>query len=272
MTSEDRSGKNKDKWSYKCLSEFLGVFILVFTVGMNIVTKSPATALSAAGALVSMIYALGYFSGAHFNPAVTLAVVLGDKDRAGDGEKCSYTRGACYVFAQLLAAILAGHLYGCFHKAGPNAKIAFPLEVAKGYSFLSAGFAELFFTFLLAYTVLATATSSTAKGKFEQTKQIFYFALAIASCVIAGGFAIGGISGGELNPAVCFGISFANLGPAGHKHHHHHGSPPVNFVPFSLWELSGAIIAAMTYRLTHAREYKSGGNLVDSIRNLRVKS
>merc|ERR1719422_1778701 len=55
-------------------SEFLGTFMLVFTVGLNLVMKSPATPWSAAAALMCMIYSLGDVSGGHFNPAVTLAI------------------------------------------------------------------------------------------------------------------------------------------------------------------------------------------------------
>mmetsp|Transcript_43234 Transcript_43234/g.69093 ORF Transcript_43234/g.69093 Transcript_43234/m.69093 type:complete len:1036 (+) Transcript_43234:78-3185(+) len=227
----------------KCLSEFLGVFTLTMTVGLNIISKSPATALSAAGALMSMIYSLGYISGAHLNPAVTLAVVL-----SGRG-KCEPHVGVVYALVQILAALLAGHFYAGFHVAGPNKHESFILAPGKGYSLGVAGMSELFFTFVLAYTVLAVATVTPTMLK--QTKQCFYSGLAIASCVIAGGFAIGGISGGELNPAVSLGISVANIATnaSGHR------SALVNFFPFSMWELCGAIIAAIVFRATHSSEY-----------------
>jgi len=224
-------------WGKKCLSEFLGVFFLVMTVGLNVISKSPATALSAAAALMCMIYSLGDISGAHFNPAVTLAVVLGGRG------KCSPSMGISYVCAHFLAAVMAGHLYAGFHMAGPNRDVSFPLEPARGYSFFTAGLLEMFFTGVLAYTVLAVAT--TAKP------QIYNFGLTIASCVIAGGFAVGSISGGELNPAVSLGISFANLGHKGVGHQ----APPINFVPFALWELCGGMIAAVIFRITHPDEY-----------------
>merc|ERR1719271_1497846 len=57
----------------KALSEFLGTFFLVLTVGLNVTGGSPAPALSIGASLMCMIYALGSVSGAHFNPAVTLA-------------------------------------------------------------------------------------------------------------------------------------------------------------------------------------------------------
>jgi len=243
----------------KCLSEFLGVFMLTMTVGLNIISKSPATALSAAGALMSMIYSLGYISGAHLNPAVTLAVVL-----SGRG-KCEPHVGVVYALAQILAALLAGHLYAGFHVAGPNKHESFSLAPGKGYSLGVAGMSELFFTFVLAYTVLAVATVTPTMLK--QTKQCFYSGLAIASCVIAGGFAIGGISGGELNPAVSLGIAVANIATNGSGHR----SALVNFFPFSMWELSGAIIAAIVFRATHSSEYiePGVGKIPDAIKIAR---
>merc|ERR1719174_1447215 len=57
------------------LSEFLGTYILVLTVGLNVLGKSQAAAFSIAASLMCMIYALGDVSGAHFNPAVTVAIL-----------------------------------------------------------------------------------------------------------------------------------------------------------------------------------------------------
>merc|ERR1719324_1848418 len=59
----------------KLISEFLGTFILVFTVGLNVLAASPAAAFSIAASLMCMIYALGDVSGANFNPAVTCAIL-----------------------------------------------------------------------------------------------------------------------------------------------------------------------------------------------------
>ena len=54
----------------KCVSEFIGTYFLILTVGLNVLMKSPAGALSIAASLMCMIYALGGVSGANFNPAV----------------------------------------------------------------------------------------------------------------------------------------------------------------------------------------------------------
>merc|ERR1719409_1010342 len=63
----------------KCLSEFLGTYVLVATVGFNVLGGSPAGALSTGASLMVMIYALGGVSGANFNPAVTTCLVLTQK-------------------------------------------------------------------------------------------------------------------------------------------------------------------------------------------------
>ncbi|CAE8735562.1 unnamed protein product [Polarella glacialis] len=85
------AGDFKSQLYVRCLSEFLGTFMLVFTVGLNLVQGSPAVAWAAAAALASMIYFLGSVSGGHFNPAVTLAVVLSDRDT------CSPQDGLLYL-------------------------------------------------------------------------------------------------------------------------------------------------------------------------------
>merc|ERR1719409_2217681 len=67
----------------KCCSEFLGTFFLVLTVGLNVLAKNEAAAWSIAASLMCMIYALGNCSGAHFNPAVTLAIFLSGRGKMG---------------------------------------------------------------------------------------------------------------------------------------------------------------------------------------------
>eukprot|EP00928_Gymnodinium_smaydae_P026895 TRINITY_DN20974_c0_g1_i1.p1 TRINITY_DN20974_c0_g1~~TRINITY_DN20974_c0_g1_i1.p1 ORF type:complete len:564 (-),score=119.27 TRINITY_DN20974_c0_g1_i1:200-1891(-) len=220
----------------KLLSEFLGTFLLVLTVGLNITTQSAATALSAASALMCMVYALGDVSGGHFNPAVSLAIHLRD-------EMSTATNLMLFVATQFLAGTCAGAIYAAIHLTGPHKDITHALKPGVGFGVAAAGCAEFFATAVLAYVVLAVATSTATKGND-------YFGLAIGWCVVAGGFGLGGVSGGELNPAVSAGIAVANyVSP---------GVLPVacltNFVSFSLWELAGGAAAATLFGLTHAAE------------------
>ena len=74
MRPEDFSGEKSQVT--ELVSEFLGTYMLVLTVGLNVLGKSKAAAFSIAAGPTSMIYALGDVSGAHFNPAVTVAILL----------------------------------------------------------------------------------------------------------------------------------------------------------------------------------------------------
>jgi len=66
--------------SSRLLSEFLGTYMLVLTVGLNVLGGSPAPVWSIAASLMCMIYALGTCSGAHFNPAVTIAIAAAGRN------------------------------------------------------------------------------------------------------------------------------------------------------------------------------------------------
>merc|ERR1711896_105089 len=93
--------------------------------------------------------------------------------------------------------LVGGIAAACTYVAMENGK-SFPLGPGAGYGWAAAGVAEVMFTFVLCFVVLAVAT--TRKGLSE------FFGLAIGSCVTVGGCAIGAVSGGSLNPAVSFGI------------------------------------------------------------------
>merc|ERR1719321_1583756 len=99
---------------------------------------------------------------------------------------------------QILGGICAAFTYAAMHHGA-----TFPLAPGKGFGYGHAAMAEIVFTFLLCFVVLSVATVR------EPSKDLF--GLAIASCVTAGGYAIGAVSGGSLNPAVSFGISSSNI-------------------------------------------------------------
>jgi aquaporin Z len=73
-----------------------------------------------------------------------------------------------------------------------------------GHELVAAVLVELLFTFALCYVVLNVATSKDQPGNT-------FFGLAIGFTVVAGAFAVGGISGGAFNPAVALGGAAAGL-------------------------------------------------------------
>jgi len=217
-------GEEKEVYSTVSMlvSEFLGAYILVLTVGLNVMAKSPAGAFSIAASLMCMIYALGDVSGGKFNPAVSLAVFISKIKDAESDHPISRTVGE--MGAQIVGGIAAAFTY-----AGIYGGKAFPLGPGAGYKLGQALGAETIFTFVLCLVVLCAAVHNKTPTPF--------FGLAIGACVTCGGNAIGAISGGSLNPAVSIGIaSAATLS---------HGTGSlVNAIAYSLVEFVGAGLAA----------------------------
>merc|ERR1740130_143498 len=170
-----------------------------------------------------MVYALGRVSGAHFNPAVTLAVLARNSGLN--------SRDALYYWVAQFAGGAVGSIMYTIMEHGKT----FPLSVGKGFGWPHVAFAEMMFTFLLCYVVLAVATTRVTKTKAQ------FFGLAIGSCVTAGGIAIGTISGGVLNPAVAFGVSLTSLFAGGNFWH---------CIPYMLFEVLAGGMAAAVFVIT----------------------
>src|SRR6266542_789160 len=111
-----------------------------------------------------MVYMGGHVSGAHYNPAVSLALLL-------RGKLASVSEFVGYVASQLARAI------------------------ADSASALATLLVEILFTFALALVVLNVAASAKTKGNS-------FYGLAIGFTITVGAFAGGPISGGAFNPAV----------------------------------------------------------------------
>merc|ERR1719298_275106 len=86
------------------VSEFIGTFFLVFTVGLNVLQSTALAPVSIGAILMVMIFATGSVSGAHYNPAVTLGVLLSGR------QKISGAQAGLYVTAQLAGGLFAGVL------------------------------------------------------------------------------------------------------------------------------------------------------------------
>ena len=174
----------------KYIVEFIGTFFLVLTIGCTVIPAATGVIapLAIGAALMVMVFAGGHISGAHYNPAVTLAVFLRGRCPAGDVIP--------YWIAQILAAIVAAFVavYLCGKSGTPMEIKNVPLAFV----------AEFLFTFALAFVVLNVATS-------KDTANNSFYGLAIGMTVMAGAFAVGSISGGAFNPAVALGIAMMKL-------------------------------------------------------------
>jgi aquaporin Z len=190
-----RSGKaEKPSMVSRLLAEFLGTFVLCMTVQF-VVNAAPSVigAVGIASALMVMIYALGAVSGANFNPAVSFGLLCLCELKIGEF--------IAYVIAQVLGALFA--VFVVWLVLG---KLVVALVVKHGTGEVSGAaggdwfavlMAELFFTFLLVFTVLNVAI-------FDAPNQ--YYGLAIGFVVIVGAASVGSISGGCFNPAVAVSL------------------------------------------------------------------
>jgi len=172
------------------IAEFIGTFFLVLTIGCSVLAtgKGIIPPIAIGSALMIMVYAGGRVSGAHFNPAVTLAIWIRGRVKIADVGP--------YIAAQLAGAALAA-LAATFLRPDAVVDVMTP-NVPR------ALVAEALFTFALAYVVLNVATTKDTAGNS-------YYGLAIGFTVLTGAFSVGDISGGAFNPAVAVGLSVMGL-------------------------------------------------------------
>ena len=171
--------------------EVIGTFFLVFVVAAASFAGSVFTPLAAGATLMVMVYAGGHISGGHYNPAVTLAALV--RGRIGIRDAIPYWIVQCA--AGVVAAAVA--------RAVVNPAVVKTLTPS-GHALAAVAVVELLITFALCYVVLNVATSKDQTGNS-------FFGLAIGFTVVAGAFAVGGISSGAFNPAVALGAATGGL-------------------------------------------------------------
>ena len=122
------------------LTELIGTFFLVFTIGMTAVAGLAAAPIAIGCTLRVRVYMGGHGSGAHYNPAVSLAILMRGKMDSRDFVP--------YLIAQVLGATLA---------AGAVLMIlgsTFAPAPAQDAGLFSVLLSEFLFTFALALVVL----------------------------------------------------------------------------------------------------------------------
>ena len=207
----------------KYLAEFIGTFALLFcgtgAITINEVTNGAVTHVGIAitfGLIVmAMIYALGEVSGAHLNPAVTIAFAVNKN----------------FPFKQVLPYIIS-QAAGAF-AASFTLQFLFPASIFLGAtlpfgSALQSFILEIILTLFLMLVILQVATGSKEQGTFA--------GLAIGSVVLLEAMFAGPVCGASMNP-------FRSLAPAivsGHLQH--------------LWvyltaPVIGALTAVIIYRI-----------------------
>ena len=156
----------------RCVAELLGTFWLVFggcgsavlaakfpEVGIGLVGVSLAFGLT----VVTMAYAVGHISGAHFNPAITIGALAAGRVKGADV--------APYVISQVIGAVLAAWLLatiasgnGTDAVAGGLAANGFGDHSPGGYDQTTAFITEVLMTFFFLLVILGSTSEDAPKG------------------------------------------------------------------------------------------------------------
>ena len=188
----------------RLFSELLGTFFLVLVGAGGAVVGaashgaiSRTAAVSAPGLMVmAIILFMGAISGAHLNPAVTLAFSLRGA--------FPWRRVPGYIIVQLAGATLAClFLWGVLGKLG----MLGATEPGPGFSNVEAMLIELALTVGLVSVILGTASSAQNVGPLS--------AIAVGGYIILAGLWSSPVSGASMNPARSFGPDLA-LGDFSH--------------------------------------------------------
>ena len=206
----------------RCLAEAFGTFALVFAgCGAIVVNSERGESLGAVGiaaafglVIMAMVYAIGHLSGAHVNPAVTVAFVTSRHFPARDA--------LAYIPAQAVGAV-AGALTLRIAWQGTPANLGATVpSVGVGAALLY----EFVMTAFLMFVVMAVATDTAAVGAAA--------AIAIGGTVALDALFGGDVTGASMNPARSFGPALV-------------ASEWTDFWVYLLAPVTGAIAAALFY-------------------------
>ena len=197
------------------ITEFIGTFFLVLAIGL---TGNP---IAIGTMLMVMVYMGGHISGAHYNPAVSIAMIIRGLLSVKEAIK--------YILSQIGGALLAAYLVSFL--TGDIMKVA-----AGEYSVSQILVVEAIFTFALVLVILNVATNPKTEGNS-------YYGLAIGFTIMAAAYAGGGISGGVYNPAVGTGpiLIDAIMGD---------GGTLGNLWYYLVGPIAGGVLATYVYKLT----------------------
>jgi aquaporin NIP len=212
----------------KYLAEFVGTFALVFCgTGAIIINQETSGTVSHVGIAITfglivmaMIYALGDISGAHLNPAVSIAFVLSGR--------FSVKELLPYILSQVAGALAASFLLQYLFPANALLGVTLPAGAA-----MQSFILEFILTFFLMLVIINVATGSKEQGMFA--------GLAIGSTVLLEAMFAGPITGASMNPA----RSLAPATVSGHTEY--------------LWiylisPVLGAAFAVLIWKLLHSKK------------------
>jgi aquaporin NIP len=177
----------------RCLTEAFATFVLVFAgCGAIVVDSERGGSLGSVGiaatfglAIMAMVYATGHLSGAHINPAVTLAFVTSRHFPARDA--------LAYIPSQAAGAVAAAATLRVAWEGTPAELGATVPSVGVSAALVY----EFVMTAFLMFVVMAVATDTRAVGAAA--------AIAIGGTVALDALFGGDVTGASMNPARSFG-------------------------------------------------------------------
>ena len=175
----------------KCFMEFFGTFFLCFTILCCVLLSSNAilAPLIIGFVLAVLVYAGGPVSGAHYNPAVSIAIYL--IGRMGAKKTILYC--IFQFFGAAYAALMILTLSSAYEQPNPIDFSVAPLVAA-----------EIIFTVLLIYVIMFTAVSKRVHNNG-------YFGFAIGASLAVGVGAVGGVCLTAFNPAVALTLLLTKI-------------------------------------------------------------
>lgn len=206
----------------KYLTEALGSFFLVIIIALAVDTSGQSAPLMIGLGLAALVFMGGWISGAHYNPAVTIAVAVRGA--------LPWNQVAPYIASQAAGAVLAGLL------ASRVLDKSFIPKVQAGASLNMALTIEALFTFLLVLVILNVAT-------VKRVANNHYYGIAIGFTVAVGAYCGGQISGAAFNPIVILGGYASTL-----------GTFPLELLAYIAVQMVAALAAALVFKA------QAGGN------------
>ncbi|XP_021892447.1 probable aquaporin NIP-type [Carica papaya] len=232
---EPTSKNSSNLWAFtlaqKVIAELVGTYFIIFSgcgaVAVNKIYGSvtfPGICVTWGLIVTVMIYTVGHVSGAHFNPAVTIAFTI--------FQKFPPSEVLFYIVAQFLGSILASGTLALMFDITPNAYFGTTPVGSNGQSLAI----EIIITFLLTFVIFGASIDERAIGQLG--------GIAVGMTVMLNVFVAGPISGASMNPA-------RSLGPAFVKHEFK------GLWIYVIGPVAGAIAGASAYSLVRAGDRPS---------------
>ena len=196
-SSADKDALDFSLLTKKVYAEFIGTFALIFggcgAIMANQISEGQVSHIGVSitfGLIVMvMIYATGHISGAHFNPAVTLAFAALGRFR--------WREVPAYIIGQVFAAIAAAFLLKFLFGDVANLGATIPsIEIGRAFVL------EVLISFMLMFVITAVATDSRAVGQQA--------GWAIGGTVTLAALFAGPLCGASMNPARSLGPALAS--------------------------------------------------------------